>query len=90
VFGGLSNTAPCLAGHLKNQTKDTLSVLRRSYEAVPEHLRMYCGDMDTKDIPIRMILYGKDEIKNWSHYAVSKAEGMELPTIEIPESPSED
>jgi hypothetical protein len=65
-------------------------VLRRSYEAVPEHLRMYCGDMDTKDIPIRMILYGKDEIKNWSHYAVSKAEGMELPTIEIPESPSED
>ena len=33
---------------------------------------MYCGDMDTKDIPIRMILCGMDEIKNWSHYQAAE------------------
>jgi hypothetical protein len=32
--------------------------LRDSYEAVPEHLRVYCGDMDSKDQPIKRILYG--------------------------------
>ena len=30
--------------------------LRAAYEAVPEHLRMFCGDMDSKDGPIRRIL----------------------------------
>lgn len=33
--------------------------LRRAYEAVPEHLRRYCGDMDSQDRPIRGILYGE-------------------------------
>ncbi len=32
--------------------------LREAYEAVPRHLRMYCGDMDSKDWPIRTVLYG--------------------------------
>ncbi len=36
-------------------------VLRRAYEAVPEHLRMYCGDMDSKDHDIRRILFGEPE-----------------------------
>ena len=31
--------------------------LRDTYEAVPEHLRMYCGDMDSRDGPIKRILY---------------------------------
>lgn len=30
--------------------------LRAAYEAVPEHLRMYLGDMDSKDWPIRRAL----------------------------------
>lgn len=64
-------------------------VLRQRYETVPEHLRLYCGDMDTKDIPIRMILYGKTEIENWTHYQVAKALGEELPSITIPEPPQE-
>lgn len=34
--------------------------LRKSYEAVPEHLRCYCGDMDTKDTAIRAVLFGRD------------------------------
>ena len=32
--------------------------LRAAYAAVPEHLRMFCGDMDSKDGPIRRILFG--------------------------------
>lgn len=39
-------------------TEEHLETLRRTYEAVPPHLRRYCGDMDEKDIPIRMVLYG--------------------------------
>lgn len=30
--------------------------LRKAYEAVPKHLRMYCGNMDSRDRPIRRIL----------------------------------
>jgi len=63
--------------------------LRAKYEAVPGHFRMYCGDMDTKDIPIRMILYGQGEIENWSHYQVAKESGEELPSINIPEPTDE-
>jgi hypothetical protein len=33
--------------------------LRNAYEAVPEHLRCYCGDMDTRDTAIRAVLYGQ-------------------------------
>lgn len=71
------------------QTPKTLMELREKYEAVPEHLRMYCGDMDVKDIPIRMVLYGEREIENWSHYQVAKARGENLPSIEIPKPPDE-
>lgn len=75
--------------YLGEQSAKTLRVLREKYEAVPTHLRMYCGDMDVKDIPIRMILYGKDQIQNWSHYRVAKQSGEELPSIDIPEPPDE-
>lgn len=34
------------------------SRLRAAYEAVPQHLRIFCGDMDSKDWPIKNILYG--------------------------------
>jgi hypothetical protein len=30
--------------------------LRAAYEAIPEHLRAYVGDMDSKDWPIRRAL----------------------------------
>lgn len=39
-------------------------LLRETYEAVPEHLRVYCGDMDSKDWQIRRILYGDDTRSN--------------------------
>lgn len=36
------------------------AALRLAYEAVPSHLRCYCGDMDTRDTAIRFALYGED------------------------------
>jgi hypothetical protein len=39
-----------------NEAKERL---REAYEAVPAHLRCYCGDMDTKDSAIRAVLYGR-------------------------------
>lgn len=69
----------------RSPTPENKEELRRAYEAIPEHNRMYVGDMDTKDIPIRMVLYGEEEIESWSHRAVARAQGVEpLPTIEVP------
>jgi hypothetical protein len=42
----------------RDPSEERRAALRRAYEAVPEHLRRYCGDMDSKDGPIRWILYG--------------------------------
>ena len=75
--------------YMAEPSTKAMETLRQRYEAVPEHLRMYCGDMDTKDIPIRMILYGKGEIEHWSHYQAARELGEELPSINIPESPQE-
>lgn len=63
---------------------ENLENLRHAYEAVPDHLRMYCGDMDSKDIPIRIVLYGDKEIENWSHWQASKMKGLPLPTLSVP------
>lgn len=58
--------------------------LKFAYEKIPEHLRTYVlGDMDVKDIPIRMIIYGDKEIENWSHYYIAKEEGSKLPHIDV-------
>lgn len=65
-------------------TQATLEELREAYETVPEHLRMYCGDMDTRDIPIRIALYGEEEIENWSHRQIAKQRGEPLPGIYVP------
>ena len=61
--------------------------LRQAYEAIPAHNRQYVlglGDMDVKDIPIRMIIYGEDEIENWTHRQVARKLGMRpLPYIKV-------
>ncbi|NIG55791.1 hypothetical protein [Chitinophaga sp. Cy-1792] len=82
----------CIAAYdayLNHPTAENKEQLRIAYENVPEHHRMYVGDMDTKDIEVRMIIYGEQEIENWSHYQVSKAIGAALPTITLP-SPQDD
>jgi len=70
-------------------TRKTREELRKAYESVPRHMRHFCGDQDSKDIPIRMILYGKNQIEHWSHYLVAKHLGQELPTIHVPEPKDE-
>ncbi|UWQ00724.1 hypothetical protein K3X44_09290 [Aliiroseovarius crassostreae] len=68
----------------ENPTTEMLEELRTAYETVPRHMRRYCGNMDSKDIPIRIALYGEQEIENWSHYALAKAKGHDLPSIDTP------
>ena len=41
-------------------TDESRESLRLAYEAVPKHLRMYCGDMDSKDSAIRHVLYNQE------------------------------
>ncbi len=75
--------------YLENPTEELKSKLKIAYENIPEHQRMYVGDMDTKDMEVRMIIYGENEIEDWSHYQVSKMNGEELPTIKIPKTKKE-
>ncbi|MGN7819326.1 DUF7638 domain-containing protein [Chitinophaga sp. 22536] len=70
--------------YLDNPTLENKEQLKSSYEAVPDHQKMYVGDMDTKDVAVRMIIYGEQEIENWSHYRVAKARGEKLPVINLP------
>jgi hypothetical protein len=50
--------SPVRKAYNDNPGQEQRERLRLAYEAVPEHLRMYCGDMDSKDGPIRRILDG--------------------------------
>ena len=45
----------------QNPTDEARERLRQAYEAVPKHMQRFCGDMDSKDWPIRRILYGEPE-----------------------------
>jgi len=52
----------CIAAHkayIQEPSESAREVLRTAYRAVPSHLRRYCGDMDSKDWPIRRILATK-------------------------------
>ena len=72
--------------YCKNPTVKLKAALKVAYEKIPDHLRMYVlRDMDLKDIPVRMIIYGDKEMESWSHYAVAKGRGdEELPSITVP------
>lgn len=70
--------------YLGNPTKNNREQLKIAYEDIPKHQRAYVGDMDTKDIEVRMIIYGDQEIENWSHYLLAKKLGEPLPTITVP------
>jgi hypothetical protein len=70
--------------YMKTPTEALKGELKVAYENVPKHERIYVGDMDIKDTAMRMIIYGEQEIENWSHYQVAKHRGDKLPTIKIP------
>lgn len=64
--GNEGSISLCIQAHHDYQEEpndETKEALRIAYEAVPEHLRIYCGDMDSKDRPIRRIIY--DERYPW-------------------------
>jgi FtsZ-binding cell division protein ZapB len=77
----------CLKAYQQYQAEESDEArqhLKETYEAVPEHLRMFLGDMDVKDIPIRMIIYGEDEIENWSHRKMARHLGLKkLPGLDV-------
>jgi hypothetical protein len=69
---------------LQEQSEESRTNLREAYERAPGHNRIYIlHDMDLKDVPIRMAIYGEQEIENWSHRAVARALGYKLPQIDI-------
>lgn len=61
--GVVQQTRLALEAYDANPTPETREHLRECYFAVPEHLRLYCGDMDSKDWPIRSALglFDQDE-----------------------------
>jgi hypothetical protein len=71
--------------YLREPTLENQARLEDAYESVPEHNRRYIGDIDTKDIPVRMIIYGDAEIEGWSHRVVARRGGIDpLPSITVP------
>jgi hypothetical protein len=94
VNGRPDSVARCRAAYeayVGGPSEERRALLRSAYEQIPEHNRTYVGDMDTKDIPVRMIVYGDQELEAWSHRAVARHEGMEpLPTITVPKVPKRD
>jgi hypothetical protein len=62
LTGGQEPVDACLAmyeAYVKQPSTEGLESLRTAYEAVPDHLKLFCGDQDSKDGPIRRLLYGK-------------------------------
>jgi hypothetical protein len=56
--GVVRHCAQLFKEYMREPTSQTKDALRAAYEAVPEHLRCYCGDMDTRDTAIRKVLFG--------------------------------
>jgi hypothetical protein len=78
------------SAYVADPTHARRDALREAYEAVPEHNRRFVGDMDTKDVAVRMIVYGEQEVENWSHRLVARATGESvLPTIVVPKPKDE-
>ncbi len=75
--------------YIDNPTEGLKEKLQEAYENIPEHERIYVGDMDVKDTAVRMIIYGEQEIENWSHYQIAKEMGDELPFINVPKPKKE-
>lgn len=59
--------------YLKDKTNENKEELRKAYENVPEHKRAYLlQDMDLKDTPIRMAIYGDHEKDFNTHVIIGK------------------
>jgi len=79
-----SRCLTCLEAYKDSPNDETKQKLRAAYEAVPAHNRRFMlGDMDVKDMPIRMVLEGEGAIDDWSHRRASKSLGLPLPTLNV-------
>ena len=54
--GVIRRCATLFDEYVREPTLQGKEALRAAYEAVPEHLRSYCGDMDTRDTEIQRVL----------------------------------
>ena len=70
--------------YLAAPSRETKAALKTAYEAVPMHSRAYVGDPDSKDIPIRIALYGPQEVERWSHRIAARNAGATLPQLDVP------
>jgi uncharacterized protein (TIGR02996 family) len=62
--GGSGAIRRCIEAHRAYRSgpnRERREALREAYEAVPRHLRRFCGDMDSKDGPIRRVLAGSQD-----------------------------
>ncbi|MCO7222950.1 hypothetical protein [Pleionea sp. CnH1-48] len=86
--GEKTRTMRCYDAFIEYMTTPTVATreaLKTRYELVPGHLRGYTtGNIEYRDIPIRIILYGEQEIELWDEYVIAKSEERELPTITVP------
>lgn len=81
----LARCRAAYAAYLADPCVAFRDALREAYEAVPAHNRRYVGDMDTKDVAVRMIIYGDQELEGWSHRAAGRALGLgTLPSMRVP------
>jgi hypothetical protein len=55
--GSVQRCAQLFEEYMREPTPQMKDALRTAYEAVPEHLRCYCGDMDTRDTEIQKVLF---------------------------------
>ena len=75
----ISKCARIFAAYKLNPTIELKQQLKKAYEEVPEHRRMFVGDMDTKDYEVRQIIYGNIAKKEWQdHY------GFDYPYDDMP------
>lgn len=58
---------------LNAPTDKKLQDLKWAYERIPDHLRVYVlGDMDSKDYPITMFIYGDEDIGDWDSERIAE------------------
>jgi hypothetical protein len=61
--GRLTSSQKCREAYERFQEdpcEATRIALKIAYESIPEHNRKYVGDMDSKDIPLRKIIYREE------------------------------
>ena len=68
----------------QNPTKNLKNDLKKAYEAVPEHQRIFVGTMDTKDYEVRQVIYGDIIKMEWEENY-----GYEYPFDDMPKPSDE-